>query len=98
MNSLSIFAITRNISMFEKVVILSKIKIPHLKVNSQLLVSNEIFDSHFVPKIHTLRRDFYLFDKLPNPLYRYNSGIEPQSENSFFAQDSSRIVPILTLR
>ena len=34
--------------MFEKVVILSKIKIPHLTVNSLLLVSNEIVDSHFV--------------------------------------------------
>ena len=64
-NSFSVFAITRNISMFKKVIILSKMKIPHLKVNSLLLVSNEIVDSHFVPKIPTLRRDFYLFDKLP---------------------------------
>ena len=31
-------------------------------------------------------------------LYRYHSGIEQQSENSHFAQDNSRIVPILTLR
>ena len=50
-NSFSVFAITQNISMFEKVVILSKIKIPYLKINSLLLVSNEIVDSHFVPKI-----------------------------------------------
>ena len=31
-------------------------------------------------------------------LYRYHSGIAQQSENSHFAQDNSRIVPILTLR
>ena len=57
--------------MFEKVVILSKIKIPYLKVKSLLLVSNDIVDSHFVPKILTLRRDFYLFDKLPKSLAHF---------------------------
>ena len=31
-------------------------------------------------------------------LYRYHSGIAQQSENSHFAQDNSRIVPIPTLR
>ena len=31
-------------------------------------------------------------------LYRYHSGIAQQSENSHFAQDNSRIVPILSLR
>ena len=55
----------------EKVVILSKIKIPHLTVNSLLLVSNEIVDFNFVPKIPTLRRDFYLFDKLPKSLAQF---------------------------
>ena len=90
--------------MFIKVVILSKIKFPHLKVNSLLFVSNEIVDSHFVPKIPTLRRDFYLLDKLPKypcailELFRYSSGIVPQSGNSYFVQDNSGIVPILTLR
>ena len=59
-NSSPIFAITLNSSMFEKVVILSKIKNPHLKVNSLLLVSNEILDSHFVPEISTWRGDFLL--------------------------------------
>ena len=89
--------------MFTKVVILSKM-ILHLKVNSPLLVSNEIVDSNFVPKIPTLRRDFYLFDKTTKipcailELYRYNSGIVPQSENSYFAQDNAGIVPIPTLR
>ena len=69
--------------MFEKV-ILSKIKIPHVKVNTLLLVSYELFDSHFVPKISTLRRDFYLSDKLAKSLrnsslelYPYNAGIVP---------------------
>ena len=57
--------------MFEKVVILSKIKIPYLKVKTLLLVSNEIVDSHFVPKIPTLRRDFYLFDKQPKSLAQF---------------------------
>ena len=90
--------------MFEKVVILSKTKIPYLKVKSLLLVSNEIVDSYFVPSIPTLRRDFYLSIRLTAKipcaileLYRYNSGIVPQSENSYFAQDNSGIVPILTL-
>ena len=64
-NSFSVFAITRNSSMLEKVVILSKIKIPYVKFNSLLIVSNEIVDCHFVPKIPTLRKHFYLFDKLP---------------------------------
>ena len=31
-------------------------------------------------------------------IVRYNSGIGGQSENSYFAQDTSGIVPILTLR
>ena len=31
-------------------------------------------------------------------LYRYHSGIAQQSENSHFAQDNSRIVPIPTMR
>ena len=31
-------------------------------------------------------------------LYRYHSGIAQQSENSHFAQDNSRLVPIPTLR
>ena len=68
---LSVFAITRNISLFEKVVVLSKIKIPHLKVNSLLLVSKEILDSHFVPKSPTLHRDFYLFYKIPKSLAQF---------------------------
>ena len=57
--------------MFEKVVILSKIKIPYLKGKALVLVSNEIVDSHFVPKIPTLRRDFYLFDKQPESLAQF---------------------------
>ena len=104
-NSFSVFTITRNIPMFEMVVILSKIKIPYLKVNSLLLVLNEIVDSHFVPKIPTLRRllpvrllPVRLLPCAILELYRYDSGIEPQSENSYFAQDNSGIVPILTLR
>ena len=69
--------------MFGKVVILSQLKIPHLKVNSLLLVSNEILDSHFVPEIHTLRRHFTCSINYQNPLR--NSRIVG-------------ILPILTLR
>ena len=46
---------------------------------------------------HTLS----IFNKYPlrnSRIVRYNSGIGGQSENSHFAQDSSGIVPILTLR
>ena len=57
--------------MFEKVMVLSKTKSPYLKVKSLLLVSNEIVDPHFVPSIPTLRRDFYLFDKLPKSLAQF---------------------------
>ena len=57
--------------MFEKVVVLSIIKIPHLKLNSLLLVSKEILNSHFVPKIPTLHKDFYLFDKIPKSLAQF---------------------------
>ena len=100
-NSSSALAITCNIPMFIKIVILTKIKIHHFNVNSLLLVSNEIFNSLFVPKIPTLRRDFYLSDKLPNPLR--DSRIVPvqffvtQSENSYFAQDNSEMLSNLTL-
>ena len=98
-NSFSVFAITRNISMFEKVVVLSIIKIPHLKVNSLLLVSKELCpkDPHFAQRLLPVRQN----TKIPCAileLYRHNSGIVPQSENSYFAQDNSGIVPILTLR
>ena len=69
--------------MFEMVVMLSKIKIPYLKVKSLLLVSNEIVDSLFVPEIPTLHRDFYLFDKLPKSLahFWYCTGTIPESNH-----------------
>ena len=56
--------------------------------------------SHFVQTIGTLRRHSYLIDQLQYILRnsRYNSGIGGQSKNSYFAQDNSGIVLILTLR
>ena len=59
--------------------------------------------SHFVQTISTIRRHMYLIDQLQyllrnSRIVRNNSGIGGQSKNSYFAQDNSGIVPILTLR
>ena len=55
----------------------------------------------WVPKIQNLIKPTFLFCVSIYPLrnsriVRYNTGIGGQSENSHFAQDNSRIVPILT--
>ena len=55
--------------------------------------------SHFVQTISTLRRHMYLIVQIQNLLrnsriVRYNSVMGGQSNNSYFAQDTSGIVSI----